>query len=286
MPDNQDPQDIQDELQVQEPEPQDNPEPTEEEALANAKNPERTKEYIDRLKRERDEAYNRSVLDSLKPDPMVPTSPSTPSVPNAQNFSHLNQQQVEDVYQNLVDSQGYVDANMLKQALADANRRAQEAEQRAQRSEQRTEALYGHIREFEESEQMRRTHERFPHLDPNNKDAFDPVFYDLVKNQLQGQMVRGQVNVMSAAEEADKLYQRMKGNSQQDPQKAQAQKAKANISATTPQRSHTVAQRPVGEHQTDLSRRTMAGDRNALSERLKNWEKANLGRVLGQNEEE
>lgn len=173
----------------------------EREALSNSKNPERTKSYIEKLKRERDEAlaksqtqslptqtsedYGSSVYDSLRPKVPVPQIPQPPI--DMSQFNSLNPQQAQTIRQQFVDENGNVDINGLNQALFQANQQAQLAYQAVQRERE------ARIR-AEETREVREAHTQHPELDPLNKDKFNPNLFNLVKDRLTRNMVEG-VNI-------------------------------------------------------------------------------------------
>lgn len=162
---------------------------------------ERTREQFEKLKQSNKELHDRlrqleeeknrpkeSVLDSLTP----------------QQQSQLDQLQkddpqgADDLLNSIVDSNGYVDVALLKKTLSDATQAAQEAKQQAS---QAVESL----RKYTETEQIKVAHQKYPEMDPNS-DKFDPRFYDLVKNELVGQLMQGKRDVVSAAEKISQLY--------------------------------------------------------------------------------
>jgi hypothetical protein len=95
---------------------------TEEEALANSKNPERTKKFIEKLKKQNEELKKppepkQNVLESLTPEapeiPQWPAPPTTNVVPTPKQYPGLTQAQINEVFKTTVDDQGYVDAGLL-----------------------------------------------------------------------------------------------------------------------------------------------------------------------------
>ena len=151
---------------------------------------ERTKSEFEKLK-----AHNKELsekLKSLEPRPQSVFDSLRPQVP--QNFGNLTTQQVGDISLKFTDDQGYLDENALSKALKDANDRASRAEAAARESRDA-------IRLFEEREQMRVTHSKFPQLDVNS-DKFDPRFHEITRNEMVGQMMRGEQDYLKAAEKA------------------------------------------------------------------------------------
>jgi DNA-directed RNA polymerase specialized sigma54-like protein len=127
---------------------------------------ERTRTEFEKLK-----AHNKELsekLKSLEPKPQSVFDSLRPQTPQA--FGNLTPQQVGDISQKYTDGEGYLDENALSQALRDANERARRAEVAAQQTRDE-------FRQFEEKEQVRKTHSKFPQLD-SNSDQFDPRFWE------------------------------------------------------------------------------------------------------------
>lgn len=176
---------------------------------------ERTKSEFEKLK-----AHNKELsekLKSLEPKPQSVFDSLRPQVP--QNFGNLTTQQVSDISQSFVDNEGYLDQNALSKALKDANDRASRAEAAAQQSRDA-------IRLFEEREQMRVTHSKFPQLDVNS-DKFDPRFYEITRNEMVGQMMRGEQDYLKAAEKAN-LIMTLPSEVKKPDQKANLEQINAN----------------------------------------------------------
>lgn len=215
-----------------------------EEALANSKNPERTKAYIDRLEEENkrlkeSQPRSESVFDSLRPQMQA----------QPQAFGNLTPQQVGDISQRFTDQEGYLDENALSKALRDANERAARAEVAAQQSRDA-------IRQFEEKEQVRATHSKFPQLDQNS-DSFDPRFFELVRNEMVGQMMRGEQDYLKAAEKVSMILNGKPVEKKPD-QKANLEQINADVKS----------QRTVGVDANLLSR-VQRGEKGALAELLR-----------------
>lgn len=179
----------------------------EKEALESSKNPERTKSYIDRLKRELAEE-RASKAQSTEP---LPTSvfdsfrqPEVPQFPE-QHFTNLNQTQVDSITTQFVDQQGNVDINGLNKALTDANRRASAAEQRVGQVEQR-------YAKFEESQQLRDAYVVHPEINPIDENGrknpkFDPELFRIVSERMAVNWSRGvNATVLQVANEVRRTY--------------------------------------------------------------------------------
>lgn len=234
----------------------------------NPRTEQRIKELLEenkRLKQSQDrDKYGSSVYDSLRPQPSASQQVSTGS---GDHFTNLNPQQVDSITQRFVDDDGNVDIAGLNQALQDANRNAETAVSRAEQ------IANERIARFEESQQVKEAHAKFPELDPYS-DKFDPNFYEQVSDKLLVNMVKGAsqktllevaselrgsvakpqepVNLDKVKEEAVSSYKDSQAKRQQGPIES-GHGAPRNTSATL----------------DELRERTRRGDPNAISERLR-----------------
>lgn len=161
----------------------------------------RTKEQFEKLKqsnkemseriRQMEEQSNRpqgSVLDSLTPQQQTELN----------KMSQADPQAAEDLLGSIVDANGYVDVALLKKTLSETTKAAQEAKQQASQA-------INSLRQYTETEQVANAHKMYPEMDPNS-DKFDPKFYELVKNELVGQLMQGKRDVVAAAKKMSDLY--------------------------------------------------------------------------------
>jgi hypothetical protein len=219
---------------------------------------ERTKEEFEKLKKHNLELKNKlsqfeqpktSVLDDIRPAADVPMPP-TPSLKPAQ---------VQEIKESLVDENGYVDVARLESKLKAAESEASEAKQRAAQAEAR-------MQRFEESAQVRAAHAEFPQLNPNSP-TFDPKFYDLVKNELIGQMMRGEQDMMRAAKKASELYTPKADVTKAKEEAVEEFKTKvAKRDMASESGTGRGAKTPIDRE--ELIRKTRQGDSNALYKRL------------------
>ncbi len=193
----------------------------------------------ERLALEESKSSYNSVFDDLRPNPdTVPQA----TVPLAGN-------------QPLVDEGGFVDATLLNSTITGTQRAAEDARQIALRTQEE-------IQRFQETQIQREVQKEFPRFDANNKDQFDPAFYNFIKNELVGQLMRGQKQDLRAAarlaEETLKPSEPVKGKEETISSREQA-------SATTGTTKSIVDLDT--EHQA-LVQGTVKGDREALYKRL------------------
>ena len=205
---------------------------------------EKLKQHNAELKTQLD-AYKgkTSVLDELKPAEIAPS---------------LTPKEVDKVTSKFVDENGYVDVAKVEQALSTA-------EATARKTQEATERLERKIRDSEESAMVKVAHTEFPQLNPHNE-KFDPKFYELVKNELIGQMMNGKQDIVEAARKVSGLY------TPADVEKAKTEAVTEYKKKVTKrdQATETPAGRGKGEptDQEELVRKTQLGDNQALFKRL------------------
>lgn len=197
-------------------EKEEQPEVTEEKALENSKNPERTKEYIDKLKAERDEARIRAKAEQnipVVPKFDVPELPNfqesvTNIAPTPQQYPNLTDKQIKETMKTIVDENGYVDTGLMDETFNKLSEQARIATERAERAEKKIDELSNRIDSSSLEEKKIAVHEKYPSLNPDRTDVeFDGELWDSVKNEMVGQQLRGEKpDFMSAA---DKWYNRL-----------------------------------------------------------------------------
>ena len=238
------------------------------EALANSKNPERTKSYIEKLKSEiqtlkqpkeeppRD--YGNSVYDSIHA-PNVPVE----QVPRI-DTPYLNPQQAQNIKSQFVDEDGNVDVGGLNKALIDANQRAYDASQRVASMEQK-------IAQIEESQEVKETHARFPEMEPTRKDKFNPELYEAVRDRLVRNLWEGKkVPLVNVVESVQSTYfktqapEQVKAQAVEEYKKTQEARNQGPFETGRPKVSPT----DYGELREQTRRGGQKGD-EALSQRLK-----------------
>lgn len=209
---------------------------------------ERTRTEFDKLK-----AHNKELsekLKSLEPKPQSVFDSLRPQMQaQPQAFGNLTPQQVGDISQKYTDQEGYLDENALSKALRDANELARRAVEDAQQTRDA-------FRQFEEKEQVRKTHTKFPQLD-SNSDSFDPRFYELTRNEMVGQMMRGEQDYLKAAEKVSLLFSG-KPEVKQPDQKANLEQINATAKSQKTQGADP-----------GLIARVQRGDKGALAELLR-----------------
>lgn len=161
-------------------------------------------------------------------------------------------QQPPQQREELVDENGFVNADVLQKQLKqaeEANRRAEEAERRAQEIEAR-------VSRYEINQEQEKLYQAYPELDPQS-DSFNPDAYQLVKNELMSQIINtGNRNSMEAAQRMSKYF-RTQPQQQAKQQQVLEQRKQALVSGTQ--------SRPQSD--PDLINRR---DPDAIQQRLKN----------------
>lgn len=191
-----------------------------------------------------------SVLDYLTPVqvPQVPVAPIPQYVP--QQYPQYAPQ-VAPLEPQLVDENGFVNADVLQKRLSAAElaqKKAEEAERRAMEAESR-------ISKFEQDNETKALYQAYPELDPLSE-VFDQDAYQMVRDRLTSQIVHtGKRNAMKAAEEMSKYFRK----SQPANQRVLEQRRQAATPGTT--------QRPPSTDFEELKLRSR-NDPNALYERL------------------
>lgn len=257
---------------VEEVVPEGNEVAEEAEALANSKNPERTKSYIEKLKAERDELkkkvepqtpepqYGESVLDSIFTQPQTPKDVPMPQI----NTPYLNPSQQQNIAQQFVDQEGNVDIAGLNRALTEANQRAFDAFQRVQNLEQK-------MARVEQTDQVREAHAKFPDIDPTRKDTFNPKLYEAVRDRLVRNLMDGKAQKLSeVVEQVKETYfsapvaEQVKQQAVEEYKKTQEARNQGPFEGGRPR----VSDSDLGELRKQTRQGGQRGD-EALSKRLK-----------------
>jgi len=229
----------------------------------------RTKQEFDKLKQSNKELKETvkkytDVLSSLKPQEAAPpnqfTSSFEPILTNQPPSAYpgLTQQQIKDTFENLVDSEGYVDVNLLKEELEKQRRRAEYAEQKAKEAEEAAKKAVKTVDDFQRTQKMREVHAKYPQIDPDSP-QFSETMWEAVRNEIIGQWVTiGTEDVEAAAKKwYDILYPMAKD-------KEADKKAQINAIPTQPMSTSSTF-----EDYQALVEATRKNKKGALAERIK-----------------
>lgn len=272
------PQEIQEEQPVEVPQeetidetPQE--EVNEEVALQNSKNPERTKEYIDKLKQENDALRAKALKEQEIPDtgfkfdmPDLPqfNQPVTNVAPPIGAYPELSQKDIQEQMKSIVDDQGYVDTGLMNETFSKLNEAARVANERAIKAENKVDAVVKRFDDEKLEVKRQLVHEKFPQLDPKRTDVpFDNRLWEATRNEMVGQQLNGeQPDFLKASE---KMYNILYPN--MNKQSAEKVNAMRNINAIGTKGS--VTQRVDFADRDALVKATQKGTKGALAERLK-----------------
>jgi hypothetical protein len=193
-------------------------------------------------------------------------------VPDANAFSHLDQKQVNDVFAGMIDAQGFLDGNKLSQSLNEMNQRAVQAEQRARNAEANQNTLRKDINEIREDKAKEKVYSKYPQLDPDNKEAFDPKMWRAVYNALAVKAKAGEMPTdKDYLNAADEVY----GDFYADKDMTQKEELKKKEIVETKQQINAI--KPVSSVQSgyyadsdedNLMDQVRQGKRGALAEML------------------
>lgn len=267
------PEDVSQESQDQEPvqqqeeaeTPQETPEePTEDQALENSKNPQRTKEYIDKLKQERDEA-RQFQSGAWQNGPLTMPQVELPQF-TPQNFGNLTQNQINETAKQLFDDNGYVDKEVLVDVLNQANAEARAAREEANKARLEIQRQ----RQMDEQGRMEReklrVHRKYPQLDPDST-KFKPEYWAAVRDRMVSQLAtKGRQDFAQAARELYGVYNKDVNKKDKEVAKTKENQLR-NINATSSAGSGS--QRTTSEDIDNLHAGVRAGKKGALAELLR-----------------
>lgn len=226
------------------------------------------------LKEERDKAQEeaekaKAEAEQYKKLYQAPTN----QTPDAKQFSNLSQQQVDQAFSTMVDDNGFLDGNKLMQTLQGMNQRAIQAEERAKRAEQTAQTSQKSLTERSEKEAQAKVYSKYPMLDPDNKETFDPKMWRYVYNELAVKAKAGEnPSESDYIEAADKVYQdfyadRDMGKKSEE-QRQQKVEQKQQINAVRPV-SNLQAGYYANDDDAELMKKVQAGKRGSIAELLK-----------------
>jgi len=230
---------------------------------------ERTKREFEKLKQHNQQLKETvkkytDVLTSLSPQEVAPPNQFTPyfepiltNTP-PQSYPGLSKEQVQETFDNLVDDQGYVDVNLLKEELGKQRERAALLEQRAREAEALAKQAAKTVDDFQRTNKMKEIHAKYPQIDPESP-QFDERMWEAVRNEIIGQWTTtGKEDVEAAAKKwYDILYPMAKD-------KQAEKKAQINAIPTTP----TSTSSNFEDHEA-LVEATRKNKKGALAERLR-----------------
>jgi len=212
-----------------------------------------------------------SVLDDLTPQPIVPQVQV--QVPQEQyvqpqqlqqQYQNLSQEQIQNVAQQLVDKDGYVDTNVLNQTLYNLNVGRNQAIESARRAEERARNAEERVSRFEQTQVTQKLHAEFPQADPYSA-SFDPVFYEHLKKELVYQMTQGKQNPLEAAKLVTSYYNPTKTKAPEEIKREEAVAQRQQV--VSPQGIQRGVSTKMDEE--SLIKGTRTGNVEAINERLR-----------------
>jgi hypothetical protein len=222
---------------------------------------ERTREQFEKLKLhnkqlaekvaqyEKPAQPRRSALDAFEPSPQV--------------TGNLSPAQVDEIKQNFVDPEGYVNVDAVNNALAESNRLAKEAIQSARKAEEK-------VAKYEHTDETRKTYKEHPYLDPYSP-VYDEKFSELTRREILTMMYEeGTQDYLEAANRVkqrfyDPVAKQAEIRSQEQTKVQQTQVARTQANAMS---GGNKGNFDATEH-ARLVEGTMKGDRDSIAERLK-----------------
>ncbi len=234
------------------------------------------------LKQQRDKYKN--VLESLQPDAPAPQQPAqnyqqpTNKAPSAKQFENLSQKDIDSQFKSMVDDKGYLDGNKLFAVLKQMDARTERAEAKAERIRIQAEKERIARQQQQKSRKMQDVHDKYPQLDPENDASFDPEFYELVRNDLIGQMMEGKEDPMAAADKWSKVLSSKEGKEEvakmTKEEKEKKKEQKEQINAVRP-RSSSMKGYYEKEEEDKLMDKVRKGKKGALAEAIRRHEEKN-----------
>lgn len=242
---------------------------------------EKLTEHNQELKAERDEAAQQAAAAKAEAEAARLEAEKykklyeqpTNQAPSANQFPNLNQQQVNQVFQSMVDENGFLDGGKLMTVLQQQNDQARRATEEARLAREEAAQLRKQQQDKDEKTAQAKVYDKYPQLNPDNKEQFDPKMWRAVYNELAMKAKAGEnPSETDYIEAADRIYDDFyadKDMSQKtDQQKQEKIEQKQQINAVKP-----VSRIQSGfyekDNDDDLLKKVQQGKRGALAEMLK-----------------
>jgi hypothetical protein len=215
-------------------------------------------------------------LESLRPKPLPEPQFEPEVIEKVEKLTTpLGQEKVDDIYANLIDKDGYIDPDLLIKSLRQANEEAKLARQEADLARKEAQVVKQEARrtqrDFEESEEVRLVHKKYPTIDPRNE-KFNELFWDDVRKEIATAPIL-KVVAVSFMEATDKIWnERYAPKEVEEVKKAEKQKMEETENQKRNINASKVSSRTDYYAPTDkdaLKEAVMKGKRGALAERLK-----------------
>lgn len=256
-------------------------EKTEEKGDRNAEQLEKLAKSNQELKEERDRAQKEAEEAKLEREKYKKLYENPTNVaPQAQQFPNLNPQQIQQTFKSMVDENGFLDGNKLTEVLTGLDQRARQAEERAQRAEQLAQTTTKKTQEKQEKEAQNKVYEKYPQLNPDNKEGFDPKMWRAVYNELATKATRGEEPTEDDyMKSADQVYNDFYKDREEDmKKKEEGKKTEEKKEEVVEQKQQASSIRPSSTIQTgyykdaeekDLLIKAQHGQRGSVAELLR-----------------
>lgn len=202
----------------------------------------------------------------------------TKETPDAKQYPNLNQQQVNDAFGGMVDKDGYLDGNKLVGVLQAMNQNNQEANLRAERAEKSVQDTNKNFRKQQETAAQIKVYDKYPQLNPDNKDKFDPKMWRAVYNELAVKAKAGEnpsdSDYIEAADSVYNDFYKDKDMNKQDQAKLDEKNDQKTESTVSRPRSTTHKSYFTGTEEDELRNQVRHGKKGALAELLRRKEEA------------
>ena len=226
------------------------------------------------LKEERDLA--QAEADALKEENEQYKSlyeAPTNVVPDATQFGNLDQNQVDQTFASMMDENGFLDGVKLTKALQDLNNRAIQAEERAKRAEDKANTSANTIQSQNEQKAQQAVYAKYPQLNPENKETFDPKMWRAVYNELAVKAKAGEnptdKDYFDAADRVyNDFYQNTDMTKKEEQKKEEVAEAKQQINAIRPV-SNMQAGYYADQEESTLFESIQTGKRGSVAELLR-----------------
>jgi len=232
---------------------------------------ERTKEQFEKLKESNKElAQKLEILEKVN-------QPETPKISALERLRPQSQAQVptetpkeEEVEEQLIDKDGYIDEARLKSSLDNSKRRAKDAEEKARLAQQKADEAVRRIEEYEVTNEKKRVHSDFPEIDPYSP-KFNPELYDQVSKDMLWNLVNvGQEDFYGSTAKVVNQFRQKNAGVEEQKQVQQIKTEQVKNEIQEPNRSGSSSTSRKEELMREIQQPKQAG-MDALTELMRNY---------------
>lgn len=231
----------------------------------------RTKEQFEKLTEKNKElAQKLELLEKVN-------QPEEPKISALERLRPKSQAQVptespkeEEVEEQLIDENGYIDEARLKSSLDNSKRRAKDAEEKARLAQQKADEAVRRIEEYEVGTEKKRVHSDFPEIDPYSP-KFNPELYDQVSKDMLWNLVNvGNEDFYGSTAKVVGQFRQKNAGVAQTQQEQQKQTEQVKNEIQEPNRSGSTTQSRRDELMREIQQPKQAG-LDALTELMRNY---------------